>query len=467
MRALRVAACALIIAVALPQTADGQALASGEAGALDSVATAELRAWRAPGMALAVVRGDSVVFRRAYGLANVETGQPMTPDLVVSVASVSKTVTSVAAVKLSLEGKLDLGVPIRRYLSYLPEGLGAVTLEQLLSHTAGLGERTPWISPSLTGALAPVCQAMTDSALVTEPGRTWGYSNTAYVLAGCVIEAALEAPFPRVMAESLFGPLGMDRTSFNPLYAMTFPHAQGHDTRRDAPTVVRPFNSYPPIAPAGELVTTVDDLARLARALLADGRLDGARVLPPGILARLSEPYGYGGPLLGGARDYGLGTFIREHRGVRVLEHEGVLSGFGASLALAPDRGVAAVAVTNGRYSFPARSTQAAIEVAAGLTPSPTGGVRVALSPVDSAAAIGVYASTGDPVEILSVEGRLVLRRGDRTYPIVARQEGHWELPEYPALLPIPATPLEIVRTGAGGAVSFIRLAWRLYPRVE
>lgn len=367
--------------ILLPRAADAQALSPREAATVDSVANAELSAWRAPGMVLAVVRDDGVALRRAYGLANVETGELMRPELIVSVASVSKPITAVTAVVLALRGEVDLAVPVRTYLPYLPDGLGAVTLDQVLSHTAGFGERTPQVPTGLDGSLTPVCRAMTDSSLVTAPGRTWGYSNTAYVLAGCVVEAAAGVPFPRAVAENLFQPLGMERSSFDPLFAMTFPHAQGHETRGQTRSVVRPFDSYRPIGPAGELVTTVDDLGRLARTLLNDGLLDGARVLPAGVLAEMSRPRGHGGALLGGTRDYGLGIMIRSHRGIEILEHEGVYSGFGASFVLAPRRGLAAIGVVNGRYSFPARTTQAAIEIAAGMAPSPTEPVTVHISP--------------------------------------------------------------------------------------
>lgn len=114
-------------------------------------------------------------------------------------------------------------------------------------------------------------------------------------------------PYAEAVTQTLLRPLEMSRSTFNPGVAMTYRHAQGHDTRGDAPMVVRPFNSSPSIAPAGDLITTVGDLSRLARALLSDGILDGKRVLPQGLLARLGTVQGRGGPFLAGQRDYGFG----------------------------------------------------------------------------------------------------------------------------------------------------------------
>jgi len=417
-------------------------------------------------MVLAVVSKDSTAYITAHGTANAETGEPMDGGMLVSVASVSKLVTATTATILASAGKLDLGAPIRTQLPWLPERLGALTMTQLLSHTAGLSDRTPNVAPSPNGSLEPVCRAMNEGHLIARAGETWSYSNTAYTLAGCVIEVAAQAPFPQTVTQHLFRPLGMTRSTFNPRVAMTYPHAQGHDTRDGTPTVVRPFNALPSIAPAGEVITTVGDLTRLLRALLADGVLDGRRVLPPSVLTTLTAPHGRGSPFLGQQRAYGMGLFLRSHRDIQVAEHEGVYPGFGASVALAADRGVAAIAVLNGRYSAPVRTTQAAIEVATGLTPSTSAPELVEIPARDSAGALGRYVSGSDTLTLAAVSGVLSLRVGSRAHPVRARREGYWEIANFPALLPMPAAPLELTNVDANGRPEFVRLGWRAYRRL-
>ena len=272
----------IVLGVALtvlswPDALPGQTFSPNEARTIDSVAKAEMAAWRAPGMILIVLRGGRLAYRAAYGTGNVETRVPMTADLMVSVASVSKMVTAVTALALAGEGKLTLDVPISTYLPWLTPGLGSLTMTQLLSHTAGLGEGTPNIAPQLNGALAPVCSAMNDSAFVTRPGETWGYTNMGYSLAWCVIEVVTGLPFGRAVTETVFRPIGMTRSTFNPLVAMTYPHAQGHDTRGEAPIVVRPYNAVPANAPAGALVTTVDELRYWPARCLGTVRSTGPR----------------------------------------------------------------------------------------------------------------------------------------------------------------------------------------------
>lgn len=434
--------------------------------AVDAAARADMQALGVPGMVLAVGRPGSQPHLAAFGLADVETGQPMTPELMVSVASVSKLLTAVTTVALAGDGALSLDRPVRTYLPKLPPRVGALTLHQLLSHTAGLAEATPWVPIGLDGSMAPVCDALTDDVFVTEPGRTWGYSNTDYVIAGCVLEAVAGKPFPEVVRQRVFEPLGMTRSTFSPLIAMSYPHAQGHDVRGESPVVLHPFESEPPLAPAGELMTTVGDLFTLASVLLNDGEVDGRQVLPHGILSELAQARGHGGAYLGGTRDYGLGLFSRDHDGIRILEHEGVYSGFGASFAMAPELGIAAVAVTNGRYSAPAATTQAAIDILAGRPVRPVTARRVPIAPADSSAIIGAYSSTRPVFRIETVDGRLSLVTGQGSYPLAGREEGHLEVPGFPPYLPIPATPLELVRE-RDGTISFVRLGWRVYRHVR
>lgn len=434
---------------------------------VDSAAHAEMRRLRAPGMVVALVGRDSVVARRAYGVANIETGEPMSADMLVSVASVSKLVTAITAVVLSSQNMLSLDAPISTYLPWVAPELGALTMSQLLSHTAGLGERTPSgpVGPGIR--MEPVCRAMTGLAIVAPVASAWGYSNSGYVLAGCVIEAVAKAPFPQVVAQTVLGPVGMSRSTYNPLVAMTMRHAQGHDTRTDPATLVRPYNSAPSFAPAGELITTVDDLARLARALLSDGRLGTSRVLPPNVLRTLTKVRGHGGAWINSPRDYGFGLFVRPFHSLLIAEHEGFYAGFGASFSLEVNKGLAAIAVTNGRYSAPMRTTQAALEALAGLRPTPDGAPTITIPAGDSAAAIGRYAALADTVEIATVGARLSLRRGPAVQSIVGRSSDWWALPGYPAYLPHEEAPLEIATRDVHGHVAFIRIGWRLYQRVE
>jgi CubicO group peptidase (beta-lactamase class C family) len=418
-------------------------------------------------MALSVWRDGAPVVASAYGQANAETGTPMSPEMIGAVASLSKFVTAVAALALVDEGLLDLDRPIRQYLPWVDPSLGTRTTGDLLSNNGGLGEQTPRVPVGIDGSLRAVCEAMTEEAVVAGPRQVWGYSNTGFTLAGCVMEVVAEAPFPQVIQSTVFDPVGMRHSTYSRRWAMTHSHALGHDPREDPPRVVRPFYSNARIGPAGELMSTVGDLNRLAQALMNDGQLDGKRVLPQGLLERLTHPQGSGGPLLNGDRSYGLGLFVREHRGEVIIEHEGIYPGFGASIGMVPSRRLSAAAIANGRYSSPARSVQGALELTLGLEPSRTEPSLSELTAEEFQGAQGTYRGTGSTIELALVGGRPSLIRDSTSYPLWAHPDGHWEVPSDPSLSPIGTNWIEVVREDQTGQVSFIRIAWRLYRRVE
>src|SRR5260370_28870461 len=105
---------------------------------LEAVAQAELKAINAPGAAIAIVKGDRIVYQKGLGVANVETGQAMTPDMLFRVGSVTKMFTTAALVSLAEDGRLRLGDPIGKYVSGVNSRLAKLTTHQLMSHTAGI-----------------------------------------------------------------------------------------------------------------------------------------------------------------------------------------------------------------------------------------------------------------------------------------------------------------------------------------
>ena len=110
---------------------------------IERVAMEELQATQTPGAAVAVVSGDQVIFSHGYGVASVETGAPLTPDMLFRLGSTTKMFTASAVVGLALEGKIDLNAPVSRYISGLDPAIGQLTANQLLSHTSGLHDEAP------------------------------------------------------------------------------------------------------------------------------------------------------------------------------------------------------------------------------------------------------------------------------------------------------------------------------------
>ena len=299
----------------------------------------------APGAAVAIVSGDSVIFAKGFGVASVETGDPVTPDMLFRLGSTTKMFTAATLVTLAQEGKLDLNQPVGTYLENIAPKLARVTAAQLLSHTAGIVDDAPMFGSHDDSALAANVRSWKDAYAFAEPGRIFSYSNPGFVLAGYLAEVVSGKPYADAVAEQVLRPLGMTRSTFRPTVAMTYPLAQGHSVSESgAPTVVRPAADYAGAWPAGSLYSSADELARWVIAFMNDGRLDGKQVLSKALITRLSTPVA---APPGGAVRYAFGLELREDRGIRWVEHAGSRTGYGSLIRMAPDRRFAVILLAN------------------------------------------------------------------------------------------------------------------------
>ena len=169
--------------------------AKAQARALDTVALEasirdEMRATRTPGVAVAIVMGDSVVYAKGFGVASIETGAPVTPDMLFRVGSVTKMFTGLTAVMLSQKRQVDLGAPIGEYAKGLHASLGRVTLGQLLSHVGGITNEAAGDGPHDDAALGVRVRGWGAEHTYTAPGDMYSYSGPGYWLAGYAIEQA-------------------------------------------------------------------------------------------------------------------------------------------------------------------------------------------------------------------------------------------------------------------------------------
>jgi CubicO group peptidase (beta-lactamase class C family) len=192
---------------------------------------AALRDTGTPGAVVAVVRDGQVVYLRAFGVSNVESGTELRPDAVFRIASLTKSFTGLTAAALQERGAVDLAAPIGQYTPGLPPRLSALTLAQLLSHTAGVRDEAAGYGPRDPSALAAAARRLTDADLFTTPGDVYSYSNLGFTLAGYAIESAAKEPFAAVVERELLRPLGMSRSTFDAATAMTYPLAIGHRRR--------------------------------------------------------------------------------------------------------------------------------------------------------------------------------------------------------------------------------------------
>ena len=436
-------------------TAPGSAQTTPDLTALEKAVAEELAATGTPGAAVAVVSGDRVVFAKGFGVANVETGAPVTPETVFHIGSLTKVMTAAAMVAEAAEGRLRLDAPVGEVLPGLAPRISKLTLDQLLAQTSGFRDIPGEDGLHGEDALGAFVRSFKDDDLLLEAGKAFSYSNAGYALAGYALEAAGGKPYADRMEKILFRPLGMTRTTLRPTLAMTYPLAMGHAAQeKEAPKVVRPLADDTRLWPAGYAFTTLADLSRFAIALLNDGRVDGKQALPIGVAAKLLTPHVEipTNVFVHGA--YGYGLILQDDRGLRRAEHGGELPGYIAEIRMFPERRLAVIVLDNRDGARFQKTFDAAFDLLLGPKPAAAKVDKPAipLTTEEIASYAGTYANRWS-MEIVAREGKLILKRFGAELPITKIGERRF------SVTPEGGTPQEfLIVPGGDGKPEYIQM---------
>lgn len=315
---------------------------------------ADMKAMHVPGVAIAVIHDGKIDWARGFGVTG-EGGEAVTADTLFQAGSVSKPIAAMTALRLVQDGRLPLDTDVNTTLKSwkLPASpytaTTPVTLRALLSHTAGTtvhgfagyaaGEPVPTLPQVLDGA-APANSkpVIVDQAV----GAAYRYSGGGYSIAQQMMIDATDQPFPALVRETLFKPLGMTRSSEDqPLDAARLAHvALPHDAK-GAPIPGGP-HTYPELAAAG-LWTTAPDLARFVIDLQKAGRGEPGHVLSPQTARMMLTPV---------KDNYGLGLIIRGSAAAPYFFHDGSNAGYKATMLGYPGSGDGVVVLTNGDQGY-------------------------------------------------------------------------------------------------------------------
>jgi CubicO group peptidase (beta-lactamase class C family) len=312
---------------------------------------------RIPGLALAIVGDQAILYARGFGVTSLEDGGlPVTAQTLFRIGSTTKPLTGTAAMRLVERGKLDLDRPIKEYIDWFalrdPGAAERVTLRMLLSHTSGLPTDWELSGRHDPGGLADhVRDDIPRYPLVAQPGARYEYSNVGTNLAGYLIELASDKPFAEAMRELVFEPLEMRRTTFDPTVAMTYPLAQGHVLQQNGTLGVHhQFVDHTGHYPAGFAFSTVLDLANFAMMQMSRGCFQQRRILTAESVELMQaahtsfpRPAGEG---------YGFTFMIERYKGVRLVGHSGSIPYFHSRFYLAPEVGIGVIAVANCMAGF-------------------------------------------------------------------------------------------------------------------
>lgn len=258
----------IVVLLALAAGASAAASAQGgDAAARLDAYFASLAANRDFSGVVLVARGDSVLFRRAYGEASFELDAPNTPETRFRVASLTKTFTAAAVAMLAERGTLGLDDPLSRWLPGFPNG-ERITLRHLLLHRSGLANPDYTASFRERIGLEELVRRIAARPALFEPGTDGGYSNAGYNVLARVVEVASGVPYDVFLRREIFEPLGMTGTGSYGDFEIVRGRAEGYLPGPPPEGVVNaPWSDIGFAIGSGSLYSTVDDLHRWARAV--------------------------------------------------------------------------------------------------------------------------------------------------------------------------------------------------------
>lgn len=343
--------------------------------------------WNVPGIGVAVIAKDHVVFARGYGYRDYGKKLPFTTKTVVPIASNTKLFTATAAGLLVEDGKLDWDKPVRQFvpgIRFHDDALDAtVSIRDMLSHRTGITRHdTIWYKSDFTR------KELFERLRYLEPTQplrqAFLYNNMMYAGAGHVIELLSGKAWEDVLRERILGPLGMTSTVFTIEDLQKAPeHGVPFTERRDSFELyeIPYYSEAAGVGPAGSMNSNLEDMSRWVIAQLNGGAIDGKTVIPPAVIRATMAPAialpnaalesrGWG-ELLNAA--YGTGRWTASYRGRLISYHGGDINGFHSQVLIAPQDGIGVVVLVIGDHAAPLYNVVAfgAFERMTGMTATP------------------------------------------------------------------------------------------------
>ncbi len=327
-----------------------------------------------------VARGSQKLFSKGYGSADLEWNVPNSPNTKFRLGSVTKQFTAASILLLEERGKLSVNDPVKKYLPDAPSAWEHITIFNLLTHTSGIPNFTSFPDyedrKALPTTAAQLVARFRNRPLDFEPGASWSYSNSGYVLLSYLLEKVTGEAYANFLRQNIFTPLGMKDSGYDSNAAVSAHRASGYafDGRR-----LQNAEYVDMTVPqgAGGLYSTSEDLLKWEQGLF------GGKVLKPESLAKMTTPF---------KNNYAFGLELQTSAGRKVIEHGGAIDGFNTALAYYPDDKLTVVVLENVTGAAPPMEIAAMLaEIAHGETVSvekPHGEITL------DAAALSRYAGT-------------------------------------------------------------------------
>lgn len=324
---------------------------------LDNYVSTALKEWQIPGVSVCVVKDGKVVLLKGYGVKETGTADKVDENTLFMIGSNSKAFTGTALAILDAEKQLSLDDKVQKWLPDFkmadPLVAKEANIRDLLCHRLGFetfqGDFM-YFDSDLT--VAEVREKMGKLKPLYGFRSKWGYTNSAFMTAGEIIPKVTGKTWAAYVTEKIFQPLGMNHT-----LALS-KEITSSSNRALAHTVVLgelkkiPYGNIDNLAPAGSISSSANDLSHWVMAQLDKGKYDGKQVIPAAAIAQTWLPHsilGNGGTIFnkGHFNLYGLGWFLEEYAGRKIVSHTGGVNGFVTSVTLIPEEKLGIIVLTN------------------------------------------------------------------------------------------------------------------------
>ena len=324
----------------------------------DAYVPGAMRQWKVPGVAIAVVRNDTVLLARGYGVRTVGRPERVDSATIFAIGSASKAFTAAAVAMLVDDGKVQWDDRATQHLPgfqlYDPYVTREISVRDLLTHRSGL-ERGDLMWYGTEYDRGEVLRRVRHLKPTWSLRSTFGYQNIMYIAAGEVAARVTGKTWDDVIRERIFTPLGMAAsvTSVVPLKSLpnvAAPHVEVDDTVRAVP-----YRNIDNVGAAGSINSNVLDMAKWVRLQLGNGRFEGKQLLSAASAAEAQTPQtiirreGFWGLLHPESHfvTYGLGWFLADYKGRKLVHHGGNIDGMSALVAMLPEEKTGVVILTN------------------------------------------------------------------------------------------------------------------------
>lgn len=390
-----------------------------------------------PGAAVIVRCNGWTIFRKGYGLADLELGVKVEPDMIFRLGSITKQFTATAILMLAEQGKLSLQDEINKYIPTFTARDKKVTVEHLLTHTSGIKSYTnmeEWL-PLWRKDMTPqeIIDLSKGKPFEFNPGERWNYNNTGYVMLGAIIEKVSGKSYAAFVEENIFTPLGM-RHSYYDRTEQVIPR-RVHGYQKDTGGIINaPYLSMSQPYAAGSLLSSVDDMAVWNDAVFS------GRLLKKEWLDKAFVPFHLAN---GESTGYGYGWFISDLRGHRCIEHGGGINGFTSYALALPDDRIYVAILTNSAIAgrMPEPLALRIAELVLGLPAAERKPVKLPASTLDLLT--GVYENLDGEARFITRSGEQLFsqRAGGAKHEIMAASASEFFFSDSPSILSFKQNP--------------------------